>query len=36
MMGARAMETTRELENTSIKYQIGGHAEKMWQRLKGM
>ncbi|XP_052647265.1 dual specificity calcium/calmodulin-dependent 3',5'-cyclic nucleotide phosphodiesterase 1A isoform X5 [Harpia harpyja] len=36
MMGARAMETTRELENTSIKYQIGGHAEKMWQRLKGI
>uniref|UniRef100_A0A663DVN2 Phosphodiesterase n=1 Tax=Aquila chrysaetos chrysaetos TaxID=223781 RepID=A0A663DVN2_AQUCH len=35
-MGARAMETTRELENTSIKYQIGGHAEKMWQRLKGI
>ncbi|XP_049661174.1 dual specificity calcium/calmodulin-dependent 3',5'-cyclic nucleotide phosphodiesterase 1A isoform X3 [Accipiter gentilis] len=36
MMGARAMETTRELESTSIKYQIGGHAEKMWQRLKGI
>ncbi|NXW55294.1 PDE1A phosphodiesterase, partial [Eurystomus gularis] len=35
-MGARAMETTRELESTSIKYQIGGHAEKMWQRLKGI
>ncbi|XP_075286619.1 dual specificity calcium/calmodulin-dependent 3',5'-cyclic nucleotide phosphodiesterase 1A isoform X1 [Opisthocomus hoazin] len=36
MMGARATETTRELESTSIKYQIGGHAEKMWQRLKGI
>ncbi|XP_015723777.1 calcium/calmodulin-dependent 3',5'-cyclic nucleotide phosphodiesterase 1A isoform X2 [Coturnix japonica] len=35
-MGARATETTRELESTSIKYQIGGHAEKMWQRLKGI
>ncbi|KAM9235123.1 dual specificity calcium/calmodulin-dependent 3',5'-cyclic nucleotide phosphodiesterase 1A [Leptosomus discolor] len=35
-MGARATETTRELENTSIKYQIGGHTEKMWQRLKGI
>ncbi|XP_030343922.1 calcium/calmodulin-dependent 3',5'-cyclic nucleotide phosphodiesterase 1A isoform X4 [Strigops habroptila] len=35
-MGARAMETTRELESTSIKYQIGGHTEKMWQRLKGI
>nr|XP_047917371.1 calcium/calmodulin-dependent 3',5'-cyclic nucleotide phosphodiesterase 1A isoform X5 [Anser cygnoides] len=35
-MGARATETTRELESTSVKYQIGGHAEKMWQRLKGI
>ncbi|XP_068541995.1 dual specificity calcium/calmodulin-dependent 3',5'-cyclic nucleotide phosphodiesterase 1A isoform X4 [Anas acuta] len=35
-MGARATETTRELESTSIKYQIGGHEEKMWQRLKGI
>ncbi|XP_040459733.1 dual specificity calcium/calmodulin-dependent 3',5'-cyclic nucleotide phosphodiesterase 1A isoform X4 [Falco biarmicus] len=35
-MGARATETTRELESTSIKYQIGGHTEKMWQRLKGI
>ncbi|XP_014810188.1 PREDICTED: calcium/calmodulin-dependent 3',5'-cyclic nucleotide phosphodiesterase 1A isoform X1 [Calidris pugnax] len=35
-MGARATETTRELESTSMKYQIGGHAEKMWQRLKGI
>ncbi|XP_071603289.1 dual specificity calcium/calmodulin-dependent 3',5'-cyclic nucleotide phosphodiesterase 1A isoform X1 [Heliangelus exortis] len=35
-MGARATETTQELERTSIKYQIGGHAEKMWQRLKGI
>nr|XP_009674617.1 PREDICTED: calcium/calmodulin-dependent 3',5'-cyclic nucleotide phosphodiesterase 1A isoform X2 [Struthio camelus australis] len=35
-MGARATDTTRELESTSIKYQIGGHAEKMWQRLKGI
>ncbi|XP_067405183.1 dual specificity calcium/calmodulin-dependent 3',5'-cyclic nucleotide phosphodiesterase 1A isoform X2 [Emydura macquarii macquarii] len=35
-MGSRATETTRELESTSLKYQIGGHAEKMWQRLKGI
>ncbi|KAM8806764.1 dual specificity calcium/calmodulin-dependent 3',5'-cyclic nucleotide phosphodiesterase 1A [Eudromia elegans] len=35
-MGARAMDSTRDLESTSIKYQIGGHAEKMWQRLKGI
>ncbi|XP_032639685.1 dual specificity calcium/calmodulin-dependent 3',5'-cyclic nucleotide phosphodiesterase 1A isoform X1 [Chelonoidis abingdonii] len=35
-MGARATETARELEGTSLKYQIGGHTEKMWQRLKGI
>ncbi|XP_057219734.1 dual specificity calcium/calmodulin-dependent 3',5'-cyclic nucleotide phosphodiesterase 1A isoform X1 [Malurus melanocephalus] len=35
-MGARATETTRELESASVQYQIGGHAEKMWQRLKGI
>ncbi|XP_025039723.2 dual specificity calcium/calmodulin-dependent 3',5'-cyclic nucleotide phosphodiesterase 1A isoform X1 [Pelodiscus sinensis] len=35
-MGSRATETTQELESTSLKYQIGGHAEKMWQRLKGI
>ncbi|XP_048725704.1 dual specificity calcium/calmodulin-dependent 3',5'-cyclic nucleotide phosphodiesterase 1A isoform X5 [Caretta caretta] len=35
-MGSRATETARELEGTSLKYQIGGHAEKMWQRLKGI
>ncbi|XP_044888776.1 calcium/calmodulin-dependent 3',5'-cyclic nucleotide phosphodiesterase 1A-like [Mauremys mutica] len=35
-MGARATETARELEDTSLKYQIGGHTEKMWQRLKGI
>nr|XP_042716591.1 calcium/calmodulin-dependent 3',5'-cyclic nucleotide phosphodiesterase 1A isoform X5 [Chrysemys picta bellii] len=35
-MGSRATETARELEGTSLKYQIGGHTEKMWQRLKGI
>ncbi|XP_009897371.2 dual specificity calcium/calmodulin-dependent 3',5'-cyclic nucleotide phosphodiesterase 1A isoform X4 [Dryobates pubescens] len=35
-MGARVTETPRELESASIKYQIGGHAEKMWQRFKGI
>ncbi|XP_025907868.1 calcium/calmodulin-dependent 3',5'-cyclic nucleotide phosphodiesterase 1A [Nothoprocta perdicaria] len=35
-MGARATDSTRDLESTSIKYQMGGHAEKMWQRLKGI
>ncbi|XP_019378599.1 PREDICTED: calcium/calmodulin-dependent 3',5'-cyclic nucleotide phosphodiesterase 1A isoform X3 [Gavialis gangeticus] len=35
-MGARATETTRELESTSLKYHLGGHTEKMWQRLKGI
>ncbi|XP_039926450.1 dual specificity calcium/calmodulin-dependent 3',5'-cyclic nucleotide phosphodiesterase 1A isoform X1 [Hirundo rustica] len=35
-MGARATETTRELESASVQYQIGGHTEKMWQRLKGI
>ena len=25
-----------ELENTTLKYLIGEHTEKMWQRLKGM
>ncbi|XP_019409806.1 PREDICTED: calcium/calmodulin-dependent 3',5'-cyclic nucleotide phosphodiesterase 1A isoform X4 [Crocodylus porosus] len=35
-MGARATETIRELESTSLKYHLGGHTEKMWQRLKGI
>lgn len=34
-MGSTATEI-EELENTTFKYLIGEHTEKMWQRLKGM
>jgi len=34
-MGSTATEI-EELENTTFKYLIGEHTEKMWQRLKGI
>ncbi|XP_003791507.1 calcium/calmodulin-dependent 3',5'-cyclic nucleotide phosphodiesterase 1A [Otolemur garnettii] len=34
-MGSSATEI-EELENTTLKYLIGEHTEKMWQRLKGI
>lgn len=34
-MGSTATEM-EELGNTTFKYLIGEHTERMWQRLKGM
>nr|XP_028603936.1 calcium/calmodulin-dependent 3',5'-cyclic nucleotide phosphodiesterase 1A isoform X1 [Podarcis muralis] len=35
-MGSTGTETTPGMESAPLKYPIGGHTEKMWQRLKGI
>ncbi|XP_060113008.1 dual specificity calcium/calmodulin-dependent 3',5'-cyclic nucleotide phosphodiesterase 1A [Heteronotia binoei] len=35
-MGSTGTEAAQGLESAPLKYPIGGHTEKMWQRLKGI